>query len=52
MIFEDINKIKKKQSEDPIEDEDLFLSDEEEYDPYADEDERFKLVKEFNKAKD
>ncbi|KAL4479469.1 hypothetical protein ABPG72_011791 [Tetrahymena utriculariae] len=52
ILLEDINKIAKQQSADPIEDEGLFLSDEEEYDPYADDDERLKITEEFNRSVD
>ncbi|KAL4442318.1 hypothetical protein ABPG74_005659 [Tetrahymena malaccensis] len=52
ILLEDINKIIKKQNADPIEDEGLFLSDEEEYDPYADDDEKLKLTEEFNRSVD
>lgn len=43
MLFDEIDKIKIKSKEDPIEDEGLFLNEEEDYDPYADEDEAKKL---------
>lgn len=43
LLMEDMDKIRKKLAADPIEDEGLFLSDEEDYDPYADEDEANKL---------
>ncbi|EAS03933.3 ribosomal RNA large subunit methyltransferase (macronuclear) [Tetrahymena thermophila SB210] len=52
MLLEDLNKIIKQQNADPIEDEGLFLSDEEEYDPYADDDERLKVTEEFNRSVD
>lgn len=42
----------KKLNADPIEDEGLFLSDEEDYDPYADEDEKQKSHKLFKKYQD